>query len=214
MNVQEMHIGLGIGMDKIASLSHDSLEPQEKDYYLNRAIDEYVKQQYIILRQEEELEEAKFVLENLRTLIVEGNINLFDPGFFNMTNSKKGTLPSDYSFYVFSKTIFDSYSRNNTLMTVSSIKQYLDTKSNKPVFRDLPVLIKGNEIGIVYSRDDQDAQFINLTYIKSPRYVNIVGTVSTDLPAHTHRDIVNMAVDFVLEDIKVLRPERQPQRQQ
>lgn len=212
MNVQEMHIGLGIGMDKIASLSHDSLQPKEKDYYLNRAIDEYIKQQYVLLRHEEEIEEAKFVLENLRTIIAEGNIGLSSPGFFGMTNSKSGTLPNDYRFYVFSKTTFENYSRNNSLMTISSIKQHLDTKSNQPTYRDLPVLVREGTIGVIYSKDDEDALSLNLTYIKNPTYVDIEGPTNTDLPEHTHRDIVNLAVDFALEDIKVLRPENQRQQ--
>ena len=42
---------------------------------------------------------------------------------------------------------------------------------------------------------------IKLTYLREPAEVNLANTVNCDLPDHTHREIIDMVVNSILEGI-------------
>ena len=46
MTIQEMHIAVNLGVQKIASFQADSLLPEEIDYELNAAVRRFVSQRY------------------------------------------------------------------------------------------------------------------------------------------------------------------------
>jgi len=47
MTIEEMHIAVNLGVQKIASFQVDNLLPQEIDHELNNAMDRFIKQRYI-----------------------------------------------------------------------------------------------------------------------------------------------------------------------
>ena len=46
MTIEEMHIAVNLGVQKIASFQVDNLLPQEIDHELNNAMHRFIKQRY------------------------------------------------------------------------------------------------------------------------------------------------------------------------
>lgn len=46
MTIEEMHIAVNLGVQKIASFQVDNLLPQEIDHELNDAMESFIKQRY------------------------------------------------------------------------------------------------------------------------------------------------------------------------
>ena len=46
MTIEEMHIAVNLGVQKIASFQSDSLLPEEIDYELNTAVRRFISQRY------------------------------------------------------------------------------------------------------------------------------------------------------------------------
>lgn len=116
MTVNEMHIAVNLGVQKIASFQADILLPQELDFELNTAMMRFIKQRYNPMsnRQGKGFEQSQKRVDDLRNLVVTTNSNtistggfLFDAlgGYIYNTNTsniyiEKATLPLDYLFLV------------------------------------------------------------------------------------------------------------------
>jgi hypothetical protein len=116
MTVNEMHIAVNLGVQKIASFQADILLPQEIDFELNIAMMRFVKQRYNAgsNRQGKGFEQSQKRVDDLRNLVVTTSSNtistggfLFDAlgGFIYSTSSsniymERATLPLDYLFLV------------------------------------------------------------------------------------------------------------------
>lgn len=116
MTVNEMHIAVNLGVQKIASFQADILLPQELDFELNIAMMRFIKQRYNPMsnRQGKGFEQSQKRVDDLRNLVVTTNSDtistggfLFDTlgGYIYNTNTsniyiEKATLPLDYLFLV------------------------------------------------------------------------------------------------------------------
>jgi len=116
MTVNEMHIAVNLGVQKIASFQADILLPQEIDFELNIAMMRFVKQRYNAgsNRQGKGFEQSQKRVDDLRNLVVTTSSNtistggfLFDAlgGFIYTTSNsniymERATLPLDYLFLV------------------------------------------------------------------------------------------------------------------
>lgn len=200
MTIQDMHIGVTLQVDRVASNSSEGLLPQEIDYYLNRAIEEFIKQQYSILKQEEKQLENQYVTENLRTLIKKENLILNT--LTVSTEFKEFSLPSDYYYYLLLEYVAGNKKHNTTLRTHKGLKLYLTTNTNLPLFREYPFVIENDKIKIYFNQNDnQTNSFASLTYIKEPNVVSLSSAVNCNLPVHTHKQIVDIAANLILKDI-------------
>jgi hypothetical protein len=115
MTVNEMHIAVNLGVQKIASFQADNLLPQEIDHELNLAMLRFIKQRYSPLsnRIGKGFEQSQKRIDDLRALVVEGQGNTFNVGAayddlgsyvytsnFSNIYVDRFTLPLDYLFLV------------------------------------------------------------------------------------------------------------------
>lgn len=116
MTVNEMHIAVNLGVQKIASFQADILLPQEIDFELNIAMMRFVKQRYNPMsnRQGKGFEQSQKRVDDLRNLVVTTSSDtimtggfLFDAlgGYVYTTSTtniymERATLPLDYLFLV------------------------------------------------------------------------------------------------------------------
>lgn len=116
MTVNEMHIAVNLGVQKIASFQADILLPQEIDFELNIAMMRFVKQRYNPMsnRQGKGFEQSQKRVDDLRNLVVTTSSDtimtggfLFDAlgGYIYTTSTtniymERATLPLDYLFLV------------------------------------------------------------------------------------------------------------------
>ena len=107
MTVNEMHIAVNLGVQKIASFQVDNLLPQEIDHELNLAMTRFVKQRYNFSsnRLGKGFEQSQKRIDDLRTLVVEHTgLTTSEGVVFNSNYSDiyidRYTLPLDYLFLV------------------------------------------------------------------------------------------------------------------
>jgi len=188
MNYIQMHERIDVLLDK-----HDLpwFQPQEKDIFLNMAVNEFVKSRY----SEFELNEKR--REDLRTLVS-----------YKYGNDVLIYVPQDFLFSLSVVGVFEIYECNNIKIEERSIKPVqlddyykvtndpFNKASNKfPVYIITPTgfLIKS----------DSNAKAWTLTYLKKPNVID--GTnkpyETLNLPEHTHDEIINIAVRKLLFSI-------------
>lgn len=181
---------------------------------------------------------AQKAMENLRTIVTTDDIeNPSDPASkqlileSNFYNNAKvvelGGLTKTFYYYVRSQSKDSATDGNgdlapnlvnNRLVEQENIQKYIQTKYNSPIFRDNLVIIEGDTLVVFYdNQDDSEVTAISLTYIREPKkLVRDIGdgnleTTRCELPAHTHREIVNLATQLARQDRKdeVSRTQRQ-----
>lgn len=215
MNVRAMQKGVQqqLSAMDIPMISEDIV------YYLNRAQEKFIDEQYVFLRGKytdngniELYQNSQKAIENLRTLITQeliGNGDITDASQFD--NARKfplDSLTSSFYYYVRSQTQLelDGQWVNNKLIEQENVQKFIKTKYNSPVFRDFLVLMEGGDVYIFF--DDQvgaDVYDVSFTYMRTPGELVIdnpqVGEViESELPQHTHKDLVNIAVELIVRD--------------
>ena len=99
MTIQEMHVALKLELDKSDSLNNISFEPEEIDYWLNRAIRLFVKTRYTGSNyKRESFEQTQKRIDDLRALVTMSTIDTVES--FAIPNSYNAQLPLDYLFTV------------------------------------------------------------------------------------------------------------------
>jgi len=103
MTIEEMHIAVNLGVQKIASFQVDNLLPQEIDHELNDAMDAFIKQRYYPMgnKYRKGFEQSQKRIDDLRALVVDARLKCFYigetiSGFY----ADRAPLPSDYMFLV------------------------------------------------------------------------------------------------------------------
>lgn len=103
MTIEEMHIAVNLGVQKIASFQVDNLLPQEIDHELNDAMFSFIKQRYSPggNKYRDGFEQSQKRIDDLRALVVEARLKCFYygpsiTGFF----VDRAPLPNDYMFLV------------------------------------------------------------------------------------------------------------------
>lgn len=190
-------------------------------WYLNRAQEQFIDRQYVLLRgkytDNQDIEiytKAQQAIENLRTLIVTEVILNADISsvthFDNAESVSISDLGEDFYYYVRSQTRVepDGDWVNNRLIEQENVQDFIKTKFNNPMFRDYLVLIEGDNIYIFYDgQSGSGVHEVALTYIHTPKELvrenaESDQTTTCELPAHTHKDIVDLAVTLARQDRK------------
>jgi len=229
MNAQAMQKGVQQQLDAmdVPIVSEDII------YYINRAQEKFVDEQYVFLRgkytdqQNIELyQNAQKAIENLRTLIsteVVGTTNINAVTHFDNAKSYDlSNLADEFYYYVRSQTQLESGGKwvNNKLIEQENVQKFVQTKYNSPVFRNYLVLLEGTLMYVFYdTQDGADVYDIALTYIKTPDEVVLENasagqTTESELPKHTHKDIVDLAVALIVQDHSGSRNPRLQQMEQ
>lgn len=108
MDITEMHLNIDLELNKLNSNLYEIILPQEKDYFLNRAQERFIKQRYGALsnpkRQGFEMSQKR--VDDLRNLLVP---NYYDKCFklsindFDYASKLKFYFPGDYMFLTSSR---------------------------------------------------------------------------------------------------------------
>lgn len=201
-----MHIGVNLEIQKIGSSELDDLRPEEIDYFLNVAIKDYIEEQYTYIKNPDRSPQGHLVNDNLYTLINTKEINDFtdSPWYYN---SIKGNLPSDYYHYLFGVLVLSEgglpHESSRTVlryMQPKGLSSYLSTNTNMPIYREYPILISGGEFTVIgdsrnkFEDYEEYLKTVYMKYLKQPKKVSLTDQEDSDLPTHTHDDIVQIAV--------------------
>lgn len=219
MNIREMQRNFMIKLRQF--VEEPEIESDDIEYYLNRAQEEYTKEQHFIIKDNYRNQQIGNIdiqraVENLRTLIY---TNKFDWGveLLNSPSIQNAVYvsldggkftPNTYMYYLRSKLNADANnSLNCKIIDPTVLSKYTKTKYNSPLFREPAILIEGNNLVVIYPVEvfPSQATSFELTYITAPTPVNIKAEIDCKLPIHTHNEIVDMAVELKIKDLEKSR---------
>ena len=220
MNIKEMQYDLKFKLNKIDSSQYKNLRIPEIDWVLNESIELFVKNiAQPRFSQILGFEINQRNIDDIRTLVVDKKdltvVKINDKTYYV-------ELPEDYLFYAASRV---SLKKNKCVAT----DVRCTVRSHGDLFEDSPfdnssfewedINITFYEKGIkIYTDGTFEVTDFFLDYIKKPKYVHnaedfsntgykaLNGTLLTghsdcDLPEHTHREIVDIAVLLITGDL-------------
>lgn len=230
MNITEMHLAVQQGVDKINSFQADTLLSEEIDLELNKAINKFVNLKYGKNNlYGKGFEESQKRVDDLRVLIKDVDLKLsFRDTTINDINTYISTeLPTDYRFLLKSLAVvthkstckaldarqqkqpgflFDTdadaiqrkasmkFIQQDDILSILS-DPFNTTKKERPL-----ITIEHDSI-IVYTNDIFIIDSVKLTYIKNPSIVSLSLGVDCELASQTHQEIIDMAINSILEGI-------------
>lgn len=226
MNIEEMHLGVNLKLQEIASFAYDDFLPKEIDYYLNDAITKFVESRKDAARDESVSSNpvsSEKAWESLRPLIEEVTFSSNNtPGFEEtefdealridgFSGSSQKDI-SDFEYYLSSRTTLSDGSSgegervNNRYVNSETFMQKTSQNDDKPIFSEFPLMIAGDYIYISPSYEladlfGPDITNLWLLYLSTPQKVDIENGIDSDLPDHTHSDIVDNAVRLMQRDL-------------
>lgn len=228
MTISEMHTAVKLGLDKTEGLAYAAFEPEELDFWLNEAIDRFIKTRYSgVNSKQESFEQSQKRVEDLRSLVKEivltptespatessgGYTISFKP---NSWHIDEDDLPADYMFFLNDEVAISfnhPVTGNSTTLRTYPILCTSDTYSTKVndpysehrlhlgIARPLRMF---SSKGVELITDGQyDITDYFLKYLRKPAVVDIGTPTDCDLPEHTHREIVLLAVKILIENIE------------
>lgn len=220
MNVAAMHIAVKMGLDKSEALSLPAFQTEEIDFWLNDAVDRFVKTRYSGNNPfGTSFEQSQKRVDDLRTLIVETRIvpilatDVFDkPYSFIVTTA---LFPIDYLLFLndevtisFNHSILGTVTPLRTGVTECTSDSYFtrvsDPYSEHVLHLDYARPLRlFSEKGIELITDSNyTISYYYMRYIRKPDVISLTGAVNCDLPEYTHREIVEMTVNKLLENIE------------
>lgn len=213
MTVDEMLTAMDLGLQKINSFAYDDFQKEEYEHFLNKAQDRFVKQ--IVNRSPEKeykgFEESIKRMDDLRTLVVTDWIDRSEASGSN-TNAYYD-IPYDYMFmlnlrleaHVNQCGVATTESPLETLpvriVSSEEIHRLKKHPFGKPRWNAPAATINSDDITI-YGLKELYPVAIHLDYIKKPQEISSEFGLDCELPVHTHQDIVDMAVQIILESIE------------
>jgi hypothetical protein len=217
MNIFDMHIGVNIGVQKLASNVNADLLDEEIDYYLNNSINEFIKQQYSLIKNTERGIPNQYVHENLRKLLSTEKIAADKwTTSTKFPKAQEAALPEAYKYFISGFcTIDTTTTKNVVLLQPQVLQKYIKTETNDPIFRQLPLYLEDDKFilfGVEKTTEPLAGQVVlTVTYIKNFTPVKL-GRVNgsynpatssnpTFLPDHTHKEIVDMTIKEILKDL-------------
>ncbi len=218
MNIKEMHYDFKKKLNKTDSQQWRNLLVPEIDWALNEAQELFIKMvAQPRLRSYMGFEKTQRSIDDIRTLVVDANIDVID----NALN-----LPQDYWHYLRGRAKMSK----GTCSAIGTlhIRQHDDEFEQSPFdnssfdWREVNGLFKGDTIRLI--KDDSfKVNSIDISYIRKPIYMHnaqdfrggkyklpngeILGENepirNCELPEHTHREIVDIAVLLVTGEIGI-----------
>lgn len=233
MTIAEMHTQLNLRTQKIASFAFDNILATEKDNYLNKAIDRFIKSRLEPKSNAFGLgfEQSVKRIEDLRALITTSEIdtNEVSQALLEGWFADSAAIPSDFMF-VINLSLLIQFNDSGVTFTVPTTKRVVNGALNTDyaekripakiyqhddiysILRDpfnAPNLSTGGvtvDSGLIYSYTDN--KFITdkvvLTYLRQPAQVSLSGPTDCDLSENVHEEIVDIAAELILSDIEAL----------
>jgi len=214
MTVQEMHYALEQGLQRIAANAYDYLLNEEKDYWLNRAMERFIKDRAFITGDVKRIgfEGNQKRLDDIRTLVVQNYEDMWDTA----TGAAwfQADLPADYLYLVNLRAFIRKSVCGN--VTVSSPQDQVPVRvvdnaevyfMNKNPFAksqwNSPLAtISEQDISVYQDGESFILEGITADYIRIPESINLDLGQDCELAEHTHQEIVDIAVKNILEAIE------------
>ena len=214
MTVSEMHSAVRLGLDKTSSFEYASFLTEELDFWLNEAQERFIKQRlYGNNYKQEKYDQSQKRIDDLKSIIIQGtSIALSDSSLG--INIKEASLPIDsptvpYMFYL-NSSVEDNLGNDlqtGDIIPIELLSKYTKDFINNPYIRRPLVYLYNNKIAIIHG-DEFIPDRCSILYIKKPRKLVGIGSLGTyetyicELPEHTHREIVAMCVEMLIENIE------------
>lgn len=220
MTIKEMHYDFKQKLNKIDSQQNRNLRVPEIDWKLNEAIELFIK---IVAQPKTRnsfgFETSQRIREDLRTLVVDD----FNVSLSVLSDDFLVAIPDEYLYFVKISDVIMSRGKCSHKAEKIYVRQHDDDFTYSPFdkssfeWRELNVTF--SELGIrLHSNGNFNIDSAKLSYIKKPAVVhnaedfpggsyedlsgnNLTGTVDCDLPPHTHREIVDLAVAITTGDL-------------
>ena len=225
-----MHLAVQQGVDKINSFQADTLLSEEIDLELNKAISKFVNLKYGKNNlYGKGFEESQKRVDDLRVLIKDVDLKLsFRDTTINEINTYISlALPTDYRFLL--KALAE-VTHKSTCKPLTSKEQSqpglladnddtsIQRKSSMKFIqqddilailsdpfnttkKERPLITIEHDSIIVYTNDIFIIDSVKLTYIKNPAIVSLSLGVDCELAEQTHQEIIDMAINSILEGI-------------
>ena len=211
MNISEMHYDFKKKLNKVDSEQNRNLLVPEIDWALNEAQELFIK--WIAEPRQRSymgFEKSQRSIDDIRTLVESDKVLLINNGV--------APLPSDYLFFVKADVLMDKGNCKGVKGRLH-IRQHDDEFENSPFDKSNFEWRVVNGLFITQGvKVFDDGTFTNkkliLSYIRKPKYIHnaqafrngtyqlpsgavLTGTNDCELPEHTHREIVDIAVAMV-----------------
>lgn len=211
MTISDMHVAVKLDLDKTSALDIPAFEPEEIDFWLNRAIRDFIKTRATGTNAKgESFEQTQKRIDDLRT-VVDNAFVLLNAYGVSKNNGYRGAITgvTDYWFSVSEEadiTVDSTTTRVGvTECTQDEYRQMIDDPFSEHILHygsAKPLrLFYGDYVELV-SDGNYTVDKFYLTYIKQPTEVSLSGSVDCDLPDHTHDEIVRIAVSMMLENVE------------
>lgn len=206
MTIEEMHIAVNLGVQKIASFQADSLLPEEIDYELNTAMRRFISQRYHKQgnKYQRGFEQSQKRLDDLRHLVEDyttKNSSYMGVGYTSRTNGNidiyRYKFPNDYMFLVnvLSEVLHDC--KDNAIVTAEDnmVKEYLKISLTPPLpgYKLQSIKVADTEqipVQVIYGQEG-----LSYDYLIGPYYSeNIVPSLSNN-DSFTDRYFDTVAAD-------------------
>lgn len=206
MTIEEMHIAVNLGVQKIASFQADSLLPEEIDYELNTAVRRFISQRYNKQgnKYRRGFEQSQKRLDDLRHLVEDYNTTMSSYMGVGYTSKTKGNInifrykfPNDYMFLVnvLSEVIHDCSDKQLRSVDRNLVKEYLKIPLTPPqpgyLIQSISVAdTNGTPEQIIYG-----AEGLSYDYLIGPYYSSDINPSLSNNDSFTDRYFDTVATD-------------------
>jgi len=206
MTIDEMHIEITQGVQRLASHIDYDLQQEEIDLHLNHVIREFVLSHFTFTSNGFEFNHK--ATQDIQSLIKEETINgLINPPVENIKEFKTRIISYPIDYYLPISLLVDIvYTLNNREITdkvfckrvkQDSIYRMLDDPFNTTSIEE-PLFTIANKKFHIYTNNTFDINNVYLTYIKEPAKVSITHQVDCDLYITAHETIVDQTIKRIL----------------
>jgi len=219
MTVSQMHTAFRLELDKVNSLQYPDFTSIEVDYWLNRAIREFVKTRYSGLNPKREgFEQTQKRIDDLRTLVREVTvpctiIGSIKPHGFVLTDGFSNVEFSTAGSYWLSLGEEVDLMLPGSIRIVSGVTEVTADEYRFALDNPYsPHIVHYNQAKPLRLFYNNTIEFISdgtysvlnayVRYIKAPIIVVYSTLIDCDLPEHTHDEIVSLSVRLALENIE------------
>lgn len=210
MTIAEMHLNLGIVVDKLDTASYPDLPYEIKDWALNESQERFIKSRCdrnnLYRKGFQEIQRRTDDLNNITKEIVIVP-TLVRSKVYKVNLSGTLTDGNKYMFYLddgeaeVAKTGCAATYVEVTEIPTHQVKEVLRDPFNKPDI--LNPIIEFKDGGIYIHTDGSfTVSRFRMSYIKRPAQMSLADEIDCELAEHTHNEIVNLAGSILLEEVE------------
>ncbi len=209
MTIEEMHASILLKVDRVGSYSTANLIPGEIDDFINDAVDDFIDQQRQVIRSYRYNERAMEAQENLRTLINRASSSNITPTSILGEEGWEVSISefNDFDYFISGTATLNGNSEVLRHVLSSYLTDSVRGKTLNFFKRGIPISVESSTIVGFLPRDRSSIPTeVNINYLSYPQSVkldpnNSSNNVDVNLPDHTHRDIVELAAQKILQSL-------------